>query len=120
MTTPTTSTLYSVWGNSESDLWAAGWGGKLLHYDGVSCWTEVDSRTRFGFLSMWGTAANNIYAAGEIVLHYDGVSWEPVSVRNEPDFNDVWAGSESGNSEVVAVGSGGRILKSIAGIPSRR
>jgi photosystem II stability/assembly factor-like uncharacterized protein len=112
MTTPITNSLYSIWGSSENDLWAVGWGGKLLHCDG-SAWTEVDSHTRFGLLSLWGTDASNIYAAGEIVLHYDGVDWTPVRVRNEPDFSDVWAGSESGVNEVVAVGTGGRIMKSV-------
>ena len=114
MTTPISNTLYSIWGSSEDNLWAVGWAGKLLHYDGAA-WTEVDSRTRFGLLSLWGTDASNIYAAGEIVLHYDGVDWTPVTVREEPDFKDVWAGSESSVNEVVVVGTGGRIMKSVGG-----
>ena len=114
LASPITNTLYSIWGTAENDLWAVGWSGKLLHYDGTE-WTEVDSRTRFGLLSLWGTGANNIYAAGEIVLHYDGIDWSPVSVREEPNFNDVWAGTESNLNEVIAVGSGGRILKSTGG-----
>jgi len=114
MTTPIANTLYSIWGSSANDLWAVGWGGKLLQYKN-STWAEVDSRTRFGLLSLWGTSANNIYAAGEIVLHYDGVDWSPVTIRSEPNFADVWAGTNTSVTEVVTIGSGGTILLSSGG-----
>lgn len=107
MTTPITTTLYSIWGYDEDDIYAVGWNGVILHYDG-SAWTEDDSHTDYGFLSVWGTAGGTVYAAGQTVMESNGGDWTPVKVRNEPDFNDVWAGGGT----VVAVGTGGNILYS--------
>lgn len=114
MSTPVNSTLYSIWGSSEDDLYAVGYSGTIIHYDGTE-WTEVPSGTGFALSSLWGTDANNIYASGQTLLRYDGNNWNPVVVRNEPDFADVWAGSDGISSEAIAVGTGGNILKSDGG-----
>ena len=111
METGVNNSLYSIWGTAEDNLYAVGWGGKIIHYNG-SLWTEEDAVTNFGFLSVWGTADDDIYAAGQTVLHYDGVTWSPVTVRNEPDFNDMWAGTDGSLKQVVTVGSGGHIMRS--------
>ncbi|MEW5795088.1 MAG: hypothetical protein AB1772_01880 [Candidatus Zixiibacteriota bacterium] len=114
MTTPTTNSLYSIWGDSDNNLYAVGWGGKILHYDGND-WTEDTVLTGFGFLSIWGNAANDIYAVGQTSFHFDGLNWSPMNIRDEPDFTDVWAGTRSSAREAVAVGTGGRILRSSGG-----
>jgi hypothetical protein len=31
----TTQDLWSVWGTSASDVWAVGWNGTILHYNGT-------------------------------------------------------------------------------------
>ena len=111
METGITNSLYSIWGSAQNNLYAVGWGGKILHFNG-SAWTEDDDMTDFGFLSVWGADENDIYAAGQTVLHYDGAAWSPVRVRNEPDFNDVWAGTDGTYEQVVTVGSGGHIMVS--------
>jgi photosystem II stability/assembly factor-like uncharacterized protein len=111
METGITNSLYSIWGTKDDDLYAVGWGGKILRYNGTS-WVAEDDMTDFGFLSVWGTSATDIYAAGQTVLHYDGFTWSPVRVRNEPDFNDIWAGTDGTYKQVVTVGSGGHIMQS--------
>ncbi len=107
--TPISTTLYSIWGYDEDDIYAVGWGGVIIHYNGSS-WTEVESHTEFGLLSVWGPAGGPLYVAGQTVLQNSGVDWTPVKVRDEPDFNDIWAGSDAFGGAVVAVGTGGNIL----------
>ena len=115
MSTPVTNSLYSIWGEAEDDLYTVGWGGTILHYDGAG-WVETEKITKFGLLSIWGTGgAGDIYAVGQTALRYDGSEWNPVPVRNEPDFTDVWAGSSADIEEIIAVGSGGTVLKSTGG-----
>jgi photosystem II stability/assembly factor-like uncharacterized protein len=114
MTSPVTNALYSIWGTAHDNLWAVGWGGTILHYNG-STWTEEDKLTSFGLLSIWGSAENDIYAVGQTVLHYDGVNWSPVRVKRDTDIHDIWAGIDGSTKEVIAVGSSGRIMKSVGG-----
>ncbi len=114
METGISNALYSIWGTAENNIYAVGWGGKILHYDST-VWKLEPHLTNFGFLSVWGTSPTDIYAAGDIVVHYDGNEWTPVRVRNEPDFVDVWAGTESSYKEAILVGSGGRIMRSNGG-----
>jgi photosystem II stability/assembly factor-like uncharacterized protein len=116
METDVSNTLYSVWGSSENNIYAVGWGGTILHYDGVA-WSEMVGVTDFGFLSVWGSGPNDIYFVGQTVLHYDGADFAPVRLRGEPDFLDIWFGSEAatGTKEAVVVGTGGLIMLSTGG-----
>jgi hypothetical protein len=44
MDSGTTEDLYGVWGSSASDVFAVGWNGTILHYDG-STWTSTGTNS---------------------------------------------------------------------------
>jgi photosystem II stability/assembly factor-like uncharacterized protein len=85
MGSPTTATLFGVWGASPDDVWAVGgspgsFGANdvLLHYDGAT-WTLVPPPEALGaaYFKVWGTAKNDVFVVGQagLILHYDGTAW---------------------------------------------
>ncbi|MEZ4525284.1 MAG: Calx-beta domain-containing protein [Desulfobacterales bacterium] len=110
-----TTVLRAVWGSSESDVFAVGWYGKILHYDGVQ-WEVMDSGTETSLRHVWGYDRNTVFAVGggnegAIILRYDGAKWTEVYSDPEQIVNWVWGTSPD---NVYAVGksdvSGGMIL----------
>jgi hypothetical protein len=56
-------TLEAVWGTSPSDVYALGWGGTILHYDGAN-WTRQSvpaEGTQGILLGIWGRSPSDIY-----------------------------------------------------------
>lgn len=45
----------SIWGSADDDIWAAGFEGTLLHYDGTS-WASVESKTTEVLYALSGSA----------------------------------------------------------------
>ena len=88
MTSPTNLTLFGVWGESPSDLWAVGGDALaqpptavILRYDGAN-WTDEtpdSSAVPIGgaLNKVWGSSPNDVFAVGQngTVLHYDGANW---------------------------------------------
>jgi hypothetical protein len=79
----------AIWGSAPDSYWiAAGFLDPaiprteryLIHWDGTA-WSRVgplgtDQPGGVGFASVWGTAADNVYAVGAGALyHFDGVAW---------------------------------------------
>jgi len=90
----------AVWGTSMSDVFVAGYvtspadAPKILHYDG-STWSEMDGAyyevaslpvgpLPWELYDIWGTASNDVYAAGSqgLIIHYDGSDWSIVCGLN--------------------------------------
>jgi hypothetical protein len=73
--TPVTSqyALTSTWGSSKNDVWAAGSGGTIIHYDGAA-WKATPTGLKHTFNALWGTSATDVWAvaAGDVILHSDG------------------------------------------------
>ncbi|MBN2571859.1 MAG: hypothetical protein JXA68_06995 [Ignavibacteriales bacterium] len=98
----TSKTLMGVWGSSPNDIFAVGFEGTILHYDGVS-WTKMESNTTANLVDVWGFAPNDVYACSEMdvpekttLLHYDGTEWESIldSMVTEPgSISSVWGTS---------------------------
>lgn len=92
---PTGQTLRAVWIVAPSDVWAAGDGGTVIHYDG-SAWTSVDSGTPNNLLAIWASGANNVWIGGQkaTLLHYTGSSTPtPVGVTGaQPldEYHGIW------------------------------
>jgi len=101
--TPTNvSNLYAltaVWGSSKTDVWAAGSGGTMLHWDGVA-WTPTTlpsptaSPIKNTFHALWGTGPNDVWAASatNVIFHTDGwkgggATWERVPSATENDWS---------------------------------
>ncbi|MCK4237364.1 MAG: hypothetical protein KAX38_09620 [Candidatus Krumholzibacteria bacterium] len=52
-----------VWGSGESDVFAVGLGGTILHYDG-SNWSLMNSPTTKDLYDVWGSSENDVFAMG--------------------------------------------------------
>lgn len=65
--------LTSVWGSGPNDVWAAGSGGTIVHWDGTS-WTETPSGIPETLNAIWGTGPNDIYAVStrSRIIHSTG------------------------------------------------
>lgn len=115
-----TTALISVWGSSDSDVYAAGIGaadgppgGVLYHYDGES-WTQVidPELAVVPLFSGWSGGVNDVWInSGGDVLHWDGESWTRMAVGSGAPL---YAITGSG-SDVFAVGDYGTIVHSTGG-----
>ncbi len=100
--------LRGIWGISDSDIFAVGDFGTLLHYDG-SQWTSIDIGTNEILYGVWGSGADDVYVVGGngTIIHYDGTIWTPMQSGTENTLAGVWG---NGADEVYAVGEDGTIL----------
>lgn len=105
MPIPSQADLVAAWGQGDQ-LWAAGSGGTVLHFDGTD-WNEEETGTKATLRAIFGFAPNDVWAAGDegTVLHFDGARWSKIEMGNyrghlraiwgaAPD--DVWFGGERG------------------------
>ena len=60
--------LSSVWGSGPRDVFAAGRGGIVLHYDGIR-WRRMASGTNHNLHGIWGDDRRNILAVGQSGYH---------------------------------------------------
>lgn len=75
--------LTNIGGSGADDVWAVGWNGVILHYDGKG-WTQIPSGTTRHLLSVSARAKNDAWVSGKdvAILHWDGAAWSdmyPVS-----------------------------------------
>lgn len=107
--TPTTHTLYGVWGAAADDIWAVGGDplaseptAVILHYDGQAWVDATPDATVVGALfKVWGAAADDVWAVGQngTLLHHDGSDWRAVDAGTQASLftvtgtaaGDVWA-----------------------------
>lgn len=99
--------LFSAWGSSASDLWAAGPSG-IWHWDGAG-WSQARTEQ---ILDVWGLAADDVFAVGTSarILHFDGDGWtaqSPPSALTNEALSGVWG---TATDDVYAVGSFGTII----------
>lgn len=102
--------LRDLWGTSESNVYAVGARGHVLHWNG-SDWSPVAGiPTTNGLNAIWGTSESDIFAVGDggVILHYNGATWAQQSSGTFEDLNGVW-GFDAGH--VYAVGQHGKILR---------
>lgn len=111
MATPTTATLFGVWGASPGEIWAVGGtpqaGGPndvILRFDG-SAWTRVASPEPLGvaYFKVWGSARDDVFIVGQggVLFHYDGTAW---SRRTSPTRSTLLTVAGNGPTGVLAVG----------------
>jgi hypothetical protein len=78
--------LYSVWGTSTDDLWAVGYQGTILRWNGNQ-WTPIGGMGTTDFRGVYGSGANDIWAVGlaGAVFHWEGVALQnPITVPAVP------------------------------------
>lgn len=95
----------SVFGVATDDVWFGGWfNGNIYHWDGNALTASTPFGTNFGPNSMWGSATNNVYAAGVIdgvggaVYRWNGAAWvlvDPTGGGSENYYRHVWGFSAS-------------------------
>jgi hypothetical protein len=109
--------LFSVWGSGPGNAWAVGGSGTILHWDGAA-WTAQNLPDPVTLNAVWGTAANDVWAAGAdegcgcggfgggVLYHYDGSEW--AAVEDAPDLAGMplFAGWSSGPGDVWVAGFG--------------
>jgi len=117
---PQGNPLKSVWTSSGSDVFAVGYNGIILHYDG-NTWKLMESGTKIWFSSVWGSSATDVFAAGSAavvvpesscqniinpnggIYHYDGSNWTPMAGAPSNAGWGLWGSSAT---DVFAVGGG--------------
>jgi hypothetical protein len=83
VTSPTTTTLQTIWGTSASNVYAAG-AGVFLHYDGTTWALFPEQPPESLVVSIWGTGPNDLFVAGNEGLHrWDGTRWLPVATGSD-------------------------------------
>lgn len=122
MTTPTTKNLYSVWGSSDHDVWAAGYDtqtgeSELLHFDGQS-WVR-DALSTSGGIDQWGIGSvwacdsekhSFVAVSGTSVLRQtDASGWRNDSIVSLSDHIGMYLTGNTSN-DFFAIGSFGLVL----------
>lgn len=102
-----TALLNSTFVLNESDIWAVGAGGVIIHFDGTS-WIQVESGVSANLNDVWFVDATHGYAVGDggSVIFYDGTTWSSQSVGITTNLYGVsFADVDKG----VVVGAGGNM-----------
>lgn len=122
MTVPVNSPLHGIWGTAADNLYAVGWMGCLLHYDGEQ-WHRLrggridDQSGRFAaceentpLFAIDGNDQGQAWAVGDdgIILHFDGTNWQR---EPSPTQVNLRAVACAGNNTVYAAGGEGTVLK---------
>ena len=111
--------LFDVWGSSASDVYAVGWAGEILYYNGGT-WSVVDAgHGDAAFLtSISGTTTDNVFAVGRtddlqaLVCFFNGVTWTKSVLSGVEELRGVWV---DGVGSAFAVGSSGAIRRYTGG-----
>lgn len=121
---PTDEELLGVWGRAADDVYAVGWNGTIVHWDGVA-WTVEPTTATVALTAVHGIPApppmdppdpnppppGPIFAVGHdgTILTKNGADWvdaAPTSTHTE-DLFDVHVGNDQ---IAIAVGDGGRVM----------
>ncbi|GBC62104.1 hypothetical protein DENIS_3067 [Desulfonema ishimotonii] len=98
--------LRGLWGGSDTDVFAVGWQGTILHWNGKG-WEDMslESGTAVAFEGIWGSSGKNVFAVGQdgTIFHYDGSSWTPLERKTERPLYAVWGDS---GADIFVGGSG--------------
>lgn len=119
---PTEENLLSVWGRAHDDVWAVGWRGTILHYDGET-WSKETTTSSVPLTQVRGIPLSNAYMdvdqrptpvvfatgwKGTILSRRDGGTWELVQTSTvKADLLGLAIGGERSG---LAVGGGGRMF----------
>ena len=93
----TWSTLSGVWAVSDTEAWAVGARGLVIHNVGATFgWNVVEVPTTEHLRAVSGSSPSDIWVVGDkgVVLHYDGATWTRIKlagmVGRRPELLSVW------------------------------
>jgi len=112
--------LTGIWGANGSSLYAVGFEGTILHYDGSQWVMSYQTDSEADLSDIWGSGESDIYAVdrsmrdsmtwtkGGDILHYNGNEWQVVLAHEHTSTNlwGVWGSSEN---DVYVVGENGTV-----------
>ena len=113
--------LHGIWGLSLDNIFAVGWMGSLLHYNGTQ-WTRlrggvIDEHTkRFAaceentpLFAIDGNSQGHAWAVGDdgVILHFDGESWQREQSNTEINLRAVLCAPDN---KVYSAGAEGTVL----------
>ncbi|MHB1349069.1 MAG: BACON domain-containing protein [Desulfobulbaceae bacterium] len=101
--------LRTLWGGSESDLFAAGESGMIGRFDGTA-WTAMESDTSQWLNGLWGYANGEVFAVGEngAIVRYDGTAWTGMDSGSYETLRGVYG---TAPDDIYAVGDNGTVLR---------
>lgn len=124
VTIDSSARLMSLWAASDSDIWAAGTMGLVVHYDG-NTWKALPTGSLITVHAITGTAANDVWFAStdRTMLHTNGVdgsgnaSFELYDASSSGDNHimpSIWASPQQGIYALIDnhYGANGLILHS--------
>lgn len=79
---PIATALHGVWGPTPSDIFAVGFAGRILHYNGAA-WSSQPSPVGgvATLTGVWGSSGTDVWAtilSADTLLHYNGTAWSIV------------------------------------------
>ncbi len=102
---PAEHPVRDIWGTGHSDVFAAGWGGTILHYNGTG-WTHMshEAAETVSFEAVWGFSSDEVFAAGHkgVIFRYNGQKWSPMQTGTQANLYGIWGSSES---DIFAAGT---------------
>jgi hypothetical protein len=109
---PVTTALHGVWGPNVNDIFAVGFGGRVVHYNGAT-WAlqPTPAGGLFTLSDVWGSSGTDVWATGapgDTLLHYNGTTWSIVTVSGT--HGSTMGVSGNHNYDVFVVGNGGAII----------
>lgn len=110
MSIPECKTLYCVWGTDENNVYAAGDGRVILHYNGSQWQVMQQYHDDSCIHDIWGPDNNHIYAVGGdlnggLLLHKNNEKWE----KEDYSFYHWLNGISGKNNHVMVVGENGSV-----------
>jgi hypothetical protein len=110
------SPFFDVYGRSAADVWAVGYYGTAMHWDGQS-WTQLPRLANKDLNALWGTSSSDLWAVGDsgTALHWDGSAWSPTATNLPSDFffgvPDVWSVSGVAANDLWALAGNSRLIR---------
>jgi len=84
--------LQTMWGFSDTDIWAGGANGTVVHWNGTS-WNQVDTGAGpTEIVDIWGLSPTDVYAVGSLghILHYNGTTWTQMDSGVVTRLEAIW------------------------------
>lgn len=101
--------LSSVWGSSDSDVWAVGKAGTAVHWNGAS-WNVASTATTADLMGVRGLGPGDVWAVGTggTILHWNGSAW---SQHASGTFNTLRAIAPLSSTDVFVAGDFATLLR---------
>ena len=109
--------LHGMWGTSQTNIYAIGNSGVILHAGVSGVYGAEVSGTTVNLNGIWGAGPNDVFAVGDggTLLHSDGTTWTTIASGTTANLNAISghltiSGTTITNVQIWAVGDGGTVV----------